>query len=92
MNGLPVNRLPVMRPSPGLTGRPFILPIVRVQSCPAQNSSYPGGTDIYAADQGTATAGTVYGLPMDGRTIWVRLWSLIPSTGWQYHDYMYQSF
>jgi len=47
-----------------------------------------GGSDIYAASQGTATSGTVSGLPTDGRTLYVRLWSLI-STGWQFRDYTY---
>jgi serine protease len=47
-----------------------------------------GGFDIYAASQGLATSVTVSGLPADGRTLYVRLWSLT-STGWQYHDYTY---
>jgi hypothetical protein len=51
-----------------------------------------GAADIYGAYEGTQTADTVFGLPMDGRTIWVRLWSYIPSTGWQFRDYSYQSF
>jgi extracellular elastinolytic metalloproteinase len=50
-----------------------------------------GAFDIYAASQGTATAGTVFGLPTDGRTLYVRLWSYINSTGWQFRDYTYQA-
>ncbi|MEO6597916.1 MAG: hypothetical protein ABIP94_24500, partial [Planctomycetota bacterium] len=50
--------------------------------------SSPGGADLYAAGQGSSTAGTVYGLPTDGRTIYVRLWSLI-GAGWQFRDYAY---
>jgi hypothetical protein len=47
-----------------------------------------GGSDLYAASQGLATSGTVNGLPTDGRTIYVRLWSYVAS-GWQYNDYSY---
>jgi hypothetical protein len=50
-----------------------------------------GAADIYSASQGTATSGTVSNLPMDGRTVFVRLWSLIGST-WQFRDYTYQAF
>ena len=50
--------------------------------------SWAGGADLYAASQGLATSGTVTGLPTDGRTLYVRLWSLL-SQGWQFHDYTY---
>jgi hypothetical protein len=33
---------------------------------------------------------TVGGLPGDGRTIYVRIWSLLPS-GWTFHDYVYKA-
>ena len=48
-----------------------------------------GGSDIYAASQGLATSATVSNLPADGRTIYVRLWSYIPSLGWLWRDYTY---
>lgn len=48
----------------------------------------PGAADLYAAGQGLATSGTVSGLPTDGRTLYVRLWSYINGT-WQYRDYAY---
>jgi len=50
--------------------------------------SSAGAFDIYSASQGTATSGTVSGLPIDGRTLFVRLWSLT-GAGWQFVDYTY---
>jgi serine protease len=50
-----------------------------------------GANDIYAADQGTSLSRTVSGIPTDGRTIYVRLWSSL-SSGWQYADYTYKAF
>jgi hypothetical protein len=47
-----------------------------------------GATDLYVASHGTATSGTVSGLPMDGRAIFVRLWSLT-SAGWLFRDRTY---
>jgi hypothetical protein len=49
-----------------------------------------GGNDIYGQSQGTSRSVTVSGIPTDGRTIYVRLWSLL-STGWQYTDYTYRA-
>jgi len=48
----------------------------------------PGYNDIYGQSQGTNTSRTVSGIPTDGRTIYVRLWSKIGSS-WQYRDYTY---
>jgi len=50
-----------------------------------------GGSDIYNASQGTSLSRTVTGIPTDGRTIYVRLWSNL-SSGWQYNDYTYTAF
>jgi hypothetical protein len=50
--------------------------------------NWVGGNDIYVANEGLATSGIVSGLPTDGRTLYVRLWSFI-SSGWQYRDYTY---
>ena len=47
-----------------------------------------GGADLYQASQGLSTSGTVTGLPTDGRTLYVRLRSLINSV-WQFRDYTY---
>ncbi len=57
--------------------------------------------DLYWLDVGTnqgwgditagtlaATAKTVHGIPTDGRTIYVRLWTEFPE-GWQYNDYTF---
>jgi hypothetical protein len=49
-----------------------------------------GANDIYAQSQGTSLSVTVSGIPTDGRTIYVRLWSLFAS-GWDYNDYTYEA-
>ncbi len=36
-----------------------------------------GGNTIFSADMGTLTTATVTGIPADGRTIYVRLWSYV---------------
>ena len=56
-----------------------------------------GGYDLYFQNQGTATSVTVNGLPTDGRTLYVRLWSLFNgvndiANGWQFNDYNYTAF
>ncbi len=51
----------------------------------------PGSYDIYCAPQGTSFLGTsVSGLPTDGRTVYVRLWSYVGGR-WRYEDYTYQA-
>ena len=47
-----------------------------------------GAGDVYSASAGTALSATVDNLPTDGRTLNVRLWSLIAGT-WQFRDYTY---
>ncbi|HLC01405.1 MAG TPA: hypothetical protein VJK02_00080, partial [Anaerolineales bacterium] len=49
-----------------------------------------GGNDLYSQFQGASLARTVTGLPTDGRTLYVRLWSRF-SSGWQFNDYTYAS-
>jgi hypothetical protein len=48
----------------------------------------PGGNNLGGLNTFTATSFTVTNLPMDGSTIYVRLYSWI-NTGWQYLDYTY---
>jgi hypothetical protein len=50
----------------------------------------PGGSDLYAASQGLALSRTVTNVPMNGRPLYVRLWSLVPG-GWTYFDYRYRT-
>jgi len=50
--------------------------------------STPGGLDFFNASTGTSKSATVSGLPLDGRILYVRLWSLVGNT-WQFNDYMY---
>jgi hypothetical protein len=48
----------------------------------------PGNNDLYSQSQGLNRTGTVTGLPTDGRTLYVRLWSRIGGV-WQGNDYTY---
>jgi hypothetical protein len=50
-----------------------------------------GERDIYDADQEQRLSVTVTGIPVDGRTIYVRLMSLIRDD-WRYEDYTYKAF
>ena len=52
-----------------------------------------GGGDLYNADPGPGlvTSKTITGLPADGSTIYVRLYSYIGST-WPSRDYVYTAF
>ncbi|HST29299.1 MAG TPA: hypothetical protein VLK27_00490 [Chthoniobacterales bacterium] len=57
----------------------------------ALTSSHPGGIpDIFASTPSNVRSVTVSNIPTDGRTIYVRLWSLIGST-WYYLDYTYKA-
>jgi hypothetical protein len=47
-----------------------------------------GGNNIYTQDQGTRLSASVMGLPANGSTVYVRLWSMINGT-WQCRDYTY---
>jgi hypothetical protein len=50
-----------------------------------------GGDELYGASAGKGTTHTVSNLPTDGRTIYVRLWSLI-NGNWQFTDSTYRAF
>jgi len=50
-----------------------------------------GASDLYDATQGTNLSTTVSGLPTDGRSIYVRLWSRI-SNNWDFNDYRYSAY
>ena len=47
-----------------------------------------GGSDLFNQDRGTNLNATVVGLPTDGRTLYVRLYSLIGGA-WHSNDYTY---
>jgi uncharacterized protein YkwD len=47
-----------------------------------------GSNSIYGGSTGTETAATVSGLPTNGSTLHVRLWTRFGG-GWQYRDYTY---
>jgi uncharacterized protein YkwD len=49
-----------------------------------------GRNNLYAASLGMNRQTTVYNLPTDGRTLYVRLWTLLPG-GWAYTDYTYRA-
>jgi hypothetical protein len=56
-----------------------------------------GGNDLYGASQGSNLSGTVTGLPTNGQTLFVRLWTFLNtaatdlSVGWHFADYTYTS-
>ena len=47
-----------------------------------------GGNDLYGLSEGINLSVTVSGLPTDGRTLYVRLWSMLGGV-WQFNDYTY---
>jgi hypothetical protein len=47
-----------------------------------------GGTDLFDEEEGTSLSDTVTGLPTNGTTVYVRLWSLTNFT-WRFNDYTY---
>ena len=49
-----------------------------------------GGTDYLSQDQGSATSKTLSGLPVDGRTVYVRLWYKLGGI-WVSLDYTYKA-
>jgi hypothetical protein len=49
-----------------------------------------GGFNLYNQSEGLATSQTVTGLPTDGSTIYVRLWTG-QTGGYQYNDYTYKA-
>jgi hypothetical protein len=53
-----------------------------------QVGTSPGGTNLYSQSRGTLLTATVSSLPTDGRTLYVRLWSLL-GVSWQFNDYTY---
>jgi 6-phosphogluconolactonase (cycloisomerase 2 family) len=49
-----------------------------------------GSKDVYSQDRGTNLSASVTTLPVDGRVLYVRLWSFISGkAGWAYVDYQY---
>jgi len=48
----------------------------------------PGQGNIFGANVGTVTTKTVSGIPVDGRPIYIRLWTLIAGT-WRVNDYTF---
>ncbi len=53
--------------------------------------SSPGVFDLYAKAEGSNLSDTVNNLPVDGRRIYVRLYSLT-SAGWKFNAYTYDAF
>lgn len=48
-----------------------------------------GGNTLFGASQALATSKTVTGLPVNGSTIWVRLWTRNAAGAWSFNDYSY---
>jgi hypothetical protein len=53
-----------------------------------QIGSRPGTGDLYERDEGLRLWARVTGLPTDGRTVYVRLWTLVGAE-WVFDDYAY---
>ena len=49
----------------------------------------PGGWDLYTASQGASLSRTITGLPSNGSTVYVRLWTQFSSGAWGFSDYTY---
>src|SRR3989442_396497 len=49
-----------------------------------------GSNNLYSQSQGLSLSGTVNGLPIDGSTVYVRLWTRLSGT-WQLNDYTYRA-
>jgi hypothetical protein len=52
--------------------------------------SAAGDYDIYNSNQLLTTSRTVFGLPVDGRVLYVRLWSFVAG-GWSHTDHTYRA-
>jgi len=63
----------------GLGATPYLLTV---------GSTGAGSTNLYVL-YADSTSATVSGLPTDGSTVYVRLWSLLGGTSWQFNDYTY---
>jgi len=50
----------------------------------------PGSADLYSQNAGAQQSRAVSEVPTDGRTIYVRLWSL--TSGWFWRDYTFTAF
>ena len=50
----------------------------------------PGGTELWNQNLGTATSTTVTGLPLNGSTLYFRLWSLVGGS-WVFNEYQYRA-
>ena len=53
------------------------------------STRHPGWNDVYNSNPTTSTSAIVPGLPTNGTTVYVRLWSMINGV-WQYNDYTFQ--
>jgi hypothetical protein len=49
----------------------------------------PGGFDLFSQGTGLATSQSVSGIPTNGSTIYVRLWTVVGGV-WQFNDYTYK--
>lgn len=53
------------------------------------SASTPNAGDLWQASYGLALTGVVTGLPVDGRALSVRLWTVFSGTDFQFTDYAY---
>jgi hypothetical protein len=83
----------ITRPAPGSTLASSTVTFVwntgtEVSEYWLEVGTTPGGNQIYNQSQGTNLSVTVSGLPTNGSTVYVRLWSRI-NGAWQFNDYTY---
>ncbi len=53
--------------------------------------TWPGGTNIFSQNIGLSTSQIVTGLPTNGSTVYVRLWTSLSGV-WRFHDYTYTAY
>jgi uncharacterized repeat protein (TIGR03803 family) len=83
----------IMTPAPGsrLTGSTVLFEWTTGIATTAYGLSVGttvGGWELFDKEEGTALSNTVTGLPTDGTTVYVRLWSLT-NGAWRFNDYTY---
>ena len=92
-SGAPTARAEMVGPAPGTTLADVTVTFTwtagtGVSAYWLEVGTTPGGTQVSPGSRLTTTSTVVGGLPADGRTVHVRLWSLLGSA-WVYLDYTY---
>lgn len=91
----PIAKASMISPVPGSTIRGGVATFTWSAGSGAQEyflyvGTRPGSNNILGLSTGTNRSLTVYNMPRDGGTLYVRLWTRF-STGWGYTDYTYRT-